>query len=236
MARCMFLGFFRQSPRVADDKLRAAIAQVIQENETVEFLFYQQPFQVPFYDLCLMETMRAKRQSEKRVTITLLVDSRRYDDFMRRDMAYPPLDLIDQVRPIQVPETTWRDHSKGYKHVMREMIKQSDHVISGIYEDVFCVERNFLLYARRSPARQVIDVTDEEIARLILERAAALPERERIIFHMIRNGATLKEVAERVGVSANRVQQISHKMGHTLRKYAEDTANAPPVARKTNEE
>lgn len=228
MARCMFLGYSDSTVCISRPKLRAAIDQIILSNDETEFLFYQSIYKNPSYEMCLREADQSKWRSRRNVTITLFVDSYRYSDFMRQDMTCPPLDQFDRIQPIQISGTP----RSRYARVTRELVEQSQYVISGIIEALYSDELSILQKARCSPACQVIDVTDGEIVRRTLERLAALPEREQLIFHMIQDGATLEEVSRRVGVSAKQVRHIYHRIGYSLTQYAGDLQKFTALLRR----
>lgn len=61
MAVCSFLGHrYICDPNVRL-RLQAAVNQVVEENDSVEFLRYTWGSKEPFYDLCLLTALRARQ-------------------------------------------------------------------------------------------------------------------------------------------------------------------------------
>ena len=224
MAVCVFIGHRTWNLGNLLPQLQTAVTKVVQESDSVEFLFYHHNCTEPFYDRCLLAANWIKQRSRNGVRITMLVNSRHYDAFLRQDGYSVPLCMIDQAVPITVPDPSRRDYSQGYKTVMRGMLERADFVISGVYEAIFDTERNFLHHARDVLKRQIINVTDSKTEQAILERVPTLSQREQAVFQMVQGGMSQREIAAQLQLSSTRAQQIVRMVGHRLKEYAKARA------------
>ena len=228
MAVCVFIGH----RDILDDvytNLRRAAEAVVEENDFVEFkLYYSMD---AYFDLCLCAAARAKQCHPAKVTVTLLADQSQME-FCKQPSHYGVPDcLIERILPVTDPEPKARDIAQKVKAATRSLIGQAEYVVSYVYEDLYSVAGHYLRLARRE-GKKIIDVTSGETAQRILEGAEKLSERERAVFHAERSGMSQKAIAEQLGLSTNRTQQIIRGVEYGLKKYALKHAKTELLDRK----
>lgn len=227
MAVCSFLGHrYICDPNVRL-RLQAAVNQVVEENESVEFLHYTWGSKEPFYDLCLMTALRARQCAPQKVTLTLVTTRSE----LNGHLADSPLaSLVDRVLPISVSADN--DPIMAMKKSLHWMAKHSTHIINGFYEDLFDTDDLALDLARRKEDVQIINITAPELERAILACSEQLPERERFIFQTRKSGCTQKETGKQLGLTVSRIQQIERGINKQLREMLGATGLRTPIAHK----
>lgn len=226
-AVCSFLGHrYICDPNVRL-RLQAAVNQVVEENESVEFLHYTWGSKEPFYDLCLMTALRARQCAPQKVTLTLVTTRSE----LNGHLADSPLaSLVDRVLPISVSADN--DPIMAMKKSLHWMAKHSTHIINGFYEDLFDTDDLALDLARRKEDVQIINITAPELERAILACSEQLPERERFIFQTRKSGCTQKETGKQLGLTVSRIQQIERGINKQLREMLGATGLRTPIAHK----
>ena len=226
-AVCSFLGHrYICDPNVRL-RLQAAVNQVVEENESVEFLHYTWGSKEPFYDLCLMTALRARQCAPQKVTLTLVTTRSE----LNGHLADSPLaSLVDRVLPISVSADN--DPIMAMKKSLHWMAKHSTHIINGFYEDLFDTDDLALDLARRKEDVQIINITAPELERAILACSEQLPERERFIFQTRKSGCTQKETGKQLGMPVSRIQQIERGSNKQLREMLGATGLRTPIAHK----
>lgn len=226
-AVCSFLGHrYICDPNVRL-RLQAAVNQVVEENESVEFLHYTWGSKEPFYDLCLMTALRARQCAPQKVTLTLVTTRSE----LNGHLADSPLaSLVDRVLPISVSADN--DPIMAMKKSLHWMAKHSTHIINGFYEDLFDTDDLALDLARRKEDVQIINITAPELERAILACSEQLPERERFIFQTRKLGCTQKETGKQLGLTVSRIQQIERGINKQLREMLGATGLRTPIAHK----
>lgn len=225
MAVCSFLGHrYICDPNVRL-RLQAAVNQVVEENDSVEFLHYTWGSKEPFYDLCLLTALRARQCAPQKVTLTLITAHSE----LKKHLADSPLaSLVDRVLPISVSADN--DAVMAMKKSLHWMAKHSTHIINGFYEDLFDTDDLALELARRKGGVQIINITAPELERAILACSEQLPERERFVFQTRRSGCTQKETGKQLGLTVSRIQQIERAMNKQLRGLLASTGPHIPEA------
>lgn len=228
MAVCSFLGHRYICAPDVRLRLQAAVNQVVEENDSVEFLLYTWGSREPFYDLCLMAALRARQRAPQKVTLTLVAARSE----LKGHLAGNPLaSIVDRVLPLSLPADN--DAIMAMKKSLHWMAKQSTHIINGFYEDLFDTDDLALDLARRKEGIQIINITAPELERAILACSEQLPERERFVFQTRRSGCTQKETGKRLGLTVSRVQQIERAMNKQLRDLLASTElHIPEAPRK----
>ena len=226
-AVCSFLGHrYICDPNVRL-RLQAAVNQVVEENESVEFLHYTWGSKEPFYDLCLMTALRARQCAPKKVTLTLVTTRSE----LNGHLADSPLaSLVDRVLPISVSADN--DPIMAMKKSLHWMAKHSTHIINGFYEDLFDTDDLALDLARRKEGVQIISITAPELERAILACSEQLPERERFVFQTRKSGCTQKETGKRLHLTVSRIQQIERGINKQLREMLGATGLRTPIAHR----
>ena len=102
MAVCVFVGHRTWNLGNLLPQLQTAVTKVVQESDSVEFLFYHHNCTEPFYDRCLLAANWIKQRSRKGVRITMLVNSRHYDAFLWQD-GYSVYVTIEEGDTLIVP-------------------------------------------------------------------------------------------------------------------------------------
>lgn len=225
MAVCSFLGHrYICDPNVRL-RLQAAVNQVVEENDSVEFLLYTWGSREPFYDLCLMTALRARQRAPQKVTLTLVAARSE----LKGHLAGSPLaSLVDRVLPLSLAADN--DAIMAMKKSLHWMAKHSTHIINGFYEDLFDTDDLALELAKRKGGVQIINITAPELERAILACSEQLPERERFVFQTRRSGCTQKETGKQLGLTVSRIQQIERAMNKQLRGLLASTGPHIPEA------
>lgn len=225
MAVCSFLGHrYICDPNVRL-RLQAAVNQVVEENDSVEFLHYTWGSKEPFYDLCLLTALRARQCAPQKVTLTLITAHSE----LKKHLADSPLaSLVDRVLPISVSADN--DAIMAMKKSLHWMAKHSTHIINGFYEDLFDTDDLALELARRKGGVQIINITAPELERAILASSEQLSERERFVFQTRRSGCTQKETGKQLSLTVSRIQQIERAMNKQLRGLLASTGPHIPEA------
>lgn len=228
MAVCSFLGHrYICDPNVRL-RLQAAVSQLVEENDSVEFLLYTWGSREPFYDLCLLTALRARQCAPQKVTLTLVTA---HSELKKHLTDSPLASLVDRVLPISV--STDNDAVMAMKKSLHWMVKHSTYIINGFYEDLFDTDDLALNLARRKEGVQIINITAPELERAILACSEQLPERERFVFQTRRSGCTQKETGKQLGLTVSRIQQIERAMNRQLRDLLALTGpHIPEVPRK----
>lgn len=215
MAICSFLGHRHTYGTDTRLRLQAAVDRLVEENDSVEFLLYWWKSTEPFYALCLLTALRAKQCAPEKVTLTLVVDRSELEERLA-DIWTPPLFFIaDRLLPISISKD--RNPLKVRKKTIQWMIKQSTHIISGFYEDLFDRD-DFILKFARSAGVQIINITAPEIEQAILACSEQLPGRQRFVFQARKLGCTQAETAAQLNLTVSRIQQIEGTIYQNLRK------------------
>lgn len=227
MAVCSFLGHrYICDPNVRL-RLQAAVNQVVEENESVEFLHYTWGAKEPFYDLCLMTALRARQCAPQKVTLTLVATRSELNGHLA---GSPLASLVDRVLPISVSADN--DPIMAMKKSLHWMAKHSTHIINGFYEDLFDTDDLALDLARRKEDVQIINIAAPELERAILACSEQLPERERVIFQTRKSGCTQKETGKQLGLTVSRIQQIERGINKQLREMLGATGLRTPIAHR----
>lgn len=195
MAICCFIGHSKVYDGDIDDRLQAAVGQVMAAAEAVEFWLYTAGND-EFFNRCLLAVMRAQTSEPDRVRIRF-VQRRAQEDALTR--------LFDGVIVPPFPE---KEHKNGFNSGKRErqwMVKEATHVIRYIYDTLYDASQPVI---RTRSGQTLIDITSAETEAAILAYAAAMPEKARSVFQTLCAGGTLLEAGAALGVSQERARQL----------------------------
>lgn len=218
MAICSFLG---DDSRIYDVdiccRVQTAVDQLIAENEEVNFLIH---LHGGFYDCCLRAVLNAKARQPQNVTITLILNEECYQEYVEKESAILPYCMFDKVivPPISPRGKAGQEAPISSLRLMRWMILNSTHLISGLYEAFFETENRFLELARRTLTLKIISLTNPETEEAIIENISLLPDRKREIYQNQIAKHDLEETAKALGITKNRAIQILHDGRRILHK------------------
>lgn len=106
--------------------------------------------------------------------------------------------------------------SAHHRKVWRWALEQCDILIAYNYDNIPCTLTNDLKRIRKQNLIEVITVYNPEKYQLINERIGILKEREQVIIRGLWEGRTYQSLADELGVTHNRVQQLASRAGRKL--------------------
>lgn len=210
MAICSFLG---DDSRIYDVEIgslvQAAVDQLIAENEEVDFLIHLHD---GFYNRCLEAVLNAKARQPQNVTITLILKEEHYQEYMRMERTNLPYCMFDKVvvPPITLRMKAGQRTATSSSQLIKWMIQNSTHLISGLYEAFFEAENRFLELARKMPSLKIISLTNPGTEQTIIENILLLPDRKREIYQNQIAKHDIGEIAKVLGITRKRAIQILH--------------------------
>lgn len=210
MAICSFLG---DDSRIYDvdicSLVQTAVDQLVAENGEVNFLIH---LHSGFYNRCLRAVLNAKARQPQNVTITLILNEERYQEYMRMESSNLPYCMFDKVvvPPITLRRKAGQGTAASPFQLMKWMIQNSTHLISCLYEAFFEAENRFLEFARKIPSLEIISLTNPETEQAIIENISLLPDRKREIFQNQIEKHDIGEIAKVLGITQKRAIQILH--------------------------
>lgn len=216
MAICSFLG---DDTRIYDADIcslvQTAVDQLVEENESVNFLIH---FSGGFYNCCLRAVLNARVRWPQSVTITLVLNEERCQEYMKNESSNLPYSMFDRivVPPITPRGKTDRETPVSSLRLMRWMILNSTHLISGLYELFFEGENRFLELAKKTPSLKIVSLANAETEQAIIENIASLPDRQRKIYQNQIAKQDIGEIAKSLGITHKRAIQIQHDGRKTL--------------------
>lgn len=101
-----------------------------------------------------------------------------------------------------------------HRKVLRWIIEQCDVLIAYHYDGVPDPTNTEIKRIRKKGNIEIIPIFNPEVAKAIDTYIDSLDGRDKTVLHGIRAGRTYKSLSEELGISQNRVQQISH---HAIR-------------------
>lgn len=216
MAVCAFLGDRDVYDAGMESKLRAAVTQIVVENESVEFLLYHISSD-SFFNCCLLSALRARTCYPDKVTITLAVCNNEYNRYIQEGWSPAPDCMIDRIISPEFPDTQRRDSNMSYKQIMQWIIKHSTHIICCIYDRLYDSEC-CALRAKIPSTSEVINITSPEMEQAIEAAILLLSEREQYVFQARANGCSHKDTGQMLGVCKENVRKILHQGCRAIRK------------------
>lgn len=216
MAVCSFLGHRDIYDADIVDRLQAAAEQIINENDTVEFLLYQCG---DFSNQCILAALRVRNIFSEKVRITLVLPED-YFAHPGRNLVYGkeniPLCMADRI---VMPHIEPPKHKTGsyirYSRTMQWMLQRSTHLIKYLYEHLYEAENRLA----DVPGLEVIDIASEKTVQAIAETVVTIPERARSVYLRVKAGDNFENIAEPLRVSPNRVRQILDSGCKKLRRH-----------------
>lgn len=203
MAVCSFVGHREVYDTDLSSKIQTEVDRLIKEHESVEFLVYTAG---TFSDICLLAVLRAKTRYPHKITITLVSYCGSVSEMDNQELEYSY--VSDKVTALNMGETKKEDPTIGHKRMVKWIIQNSTHLISYFYDTIYDPNNQL-----RNPPEtlEIIRLTTRETEAAILEAARFMTEKEQRVFHKLREGRTLKEAGEALGVGRERARQlISH--------------------------
>ena len=204
MSVCSFLGNSEIYDVEIDSMLQNAIDRVVNEAGKTEFLCYRSITNA-FFKQCFSSVLKAKAHHPEDITITLVFSEK---DYSENGTDGIPACMVDRI--ICLEEKYFE--IAGGKQVMLWMLRQSTHLISGLYENLYDPENYILKVAQNRVQKKanlhIVDITDADTVQEILTCNTAINERERYIFENLNNGGCVEDIAATLGIGKNRVKQV----------------------------
>lgn len=224
MAVCSFIGHREVYDADILNRLQAAVNQIVEENDSVEFMIY---YQDVFFYCCLLASLRAKSHSRKDIKISLVVSKFQYNAIVSQEGDfYVPFCMLDKVYVHDKEESNRVDvHGVQYLH-FRLTLKKATHIISYLYGNFYSTEIGIYNLSRVGPNVKIIPVTSEETNRVIAEYAGRLLDREQIALQKWIEKVNLYEIGLLLGLSRERVRQLLVKSSRAIRKQLQRRCNA----------
>lgn len=211
MAVCSFLSHESIYDADIEDRLQAAADQVVNENESVEFLLNNKGR--IFYD-CLLAALRAKARRPQAVTITITYHGYRTTDGEDTILSQ----IADKILTFN-PEIKQNNSNDLFQTEMWQwIIHQSTHLITCLYDKLCEPENQVLDYAKardESGALTIINIASPETEQVIVDSIQLLSNQEQTVLHNVIEGNTLKEAGKMLGIRLGQTRQI---LEHGCRK------------------
>lgn len=210
MVICSFLGDeFRIYDVDISSLVQTAVDQLIAENENVNFLVH---LRGGFYDYCLEAALNARARRPQNVTITLILNEENHQRYLEEEQTNFPYCMFDKVYipPMTSGRKAGQEAPVSSARLMRWMILNSTHLISGLYEVFFESENRFLELARKTPSLKIISLINSETEQAIIENIALLPDRKREIYQSQIANHDIGEIAKELKITRKRAIQLLH--------------------------
>ena len=218
MAVCSFLGHWSVYDADIDNRLQAAVDEVVSQNESVDFWLHPRG---EFFNYCFLAVLRAKTRSPQTVKICLIVSESQYADIIQQKSGSIPACMIDEITMYRIERTKYRDWMIPYQMLLRFIVQKSTCIVSYIYKKLYDSDRKMLKFADEKSNIEVISVSSEETERAIMENIGLMSEQEQHVFQKINGGYTLKETGAMLGLGKERTRQILHHGCRLIEKELE---------------
>ena len=159
---------------------------------------------------------------EKRIDVVAVVDPLKYEKHnweefneVRNGFPYGSIDRIEYAPRIEgKSELLPHRFVEHYRKVFRWIVSQCDVLIAYYYDGVPDPTNTEIKRIRKKGKTEIIPIYNPEVAELIDSYIDNLEGHDKTVLQGLKAGRTYKSLAEELGISQNRVQQISH---HAIR-------------------
>lgn len=221
MIKVCFDGMYSVMDLASADRMREVLIVLAQKDSHIEFWFtgchngYQKTAVKHIKELKLMFP-------ESQIELVVIIDPLKNDiqnieelDEFRTGFPRGTVDKIEYTPLIEGKcELLPHRFVEHYRKVFRWIVDQCDVLVAYHYEGVPDSTNTELKRIRKKGKTEIISVYNPEVAEAIDSYIDNLEGRDKIVLQGIRAGRTYKSLSEELGISQNRVQQISH---HAIR-------------------
>lgn len=218
MIKVCFLSIFSAMDEVSIQTLKNEIIHLAESDPQLEFWFTS----------CFENAEKALIQiiqetkalfPESQIDIVSVIDPIKYEKFTWEDfdevrIGFPKgsvtkLEYAPRIegKSEQLPNR-FVEH---YRKIERWISEQCDIVFAFHYEDIPDYINQEVKRLKKKKTPKVISIYNPDVSKRINDYIGALEGREGIIIQGIRDGRTYSSLSKELGISINRVQQISHK-------------------------
>lgn len=200
MITCSFLGHRDVYGADIDIRLQAAVDQIVDKNESVDFVLFPDK---GFFDCCLWAVLKAKSRCPQKVKVCLFVSKEDAAGIMRQSPGQVPVCMIDTLIPFERGAVNRHTYHTRYRKFLRFVVQNSTHIICYVYKKIYSQESRIYGDAEILRNAEVISVTSPETEQAILESIKRMSEKERLVFEKMGGGCTLQETGKLLGWAKN---------------------------------
>lgn len=217
MNRVCFRSVFTFVDPISKNNLRKALLRLAEQNEHIEFWFTV--CHDNFDKAAIEHIMDIKNMyPQKQIDIVAVIDPMKYErlsfeEFNPERDGFPhnAVTKIEYAPRIEgKSELLPNRFIEHYRKVDRWIAEQCDTIIVYHYEDV-PEHTNSEIKRLKKKSKEVISIYNPGVAKAIRDYIDNLDGREKTVLHGLKEGRTYKSLADELGISINRVQQITHK-------------------------
>ena len=218
MIRVCLLSIFSSMDDFSIQTLQSEIVHLAESDFQLEFWFTTCFENAEKTMLQIIQETKAL-YPESQIDIVSVIDPIKYEKFAWED--------FDEVRigfpKGSVTKTEYAPRIEGkteqlpnrfvehYRKIERWIAEQCDIVFAFHYEGIPDYINNEVKRLKKKKTPKVISIYNPDVSKRINDYIDAMEGREGIITQGIRDGRTYKSLSDELGISINRVQQVSHK-------------------------
>lgn len=228
MAICVFLGHNQIYDMNMYERTMAAVDAVIQQEEEIEFTFFDYGLQSAFLKIGLWTVIKAKqRYTQKKITLTIIKPYEKREEYIksleenRADILSCFVDRVVSPPHIPIPESKHEDCTFALRKIRHQQILHANYLISYLYTSLLTSQNQFYQAAKLNGA-MIQDVINPETAILISDVIETFPTRQRYVHQAYMEGHSRTEIGAKLNVSAPRIRQILHKSSRQVQKRLEN--------------
>ena len=218
MIRVCFLTIFRAMDEVSIQILRNKLIKLAESDKQLEFWFTGCHNSAEKTMVQLIEETK-ELYPESQIDIVSIIDPIKYEKFTWEDFdevrigfpkgAVTKFEYAPRIegKSEQIPNR-FVEH---YRKIERWIASQCDILFAFHYEGIPDYINNEVKRLKKKKTPKVISIYNPDVSKRINEWIDAQEGREGIVIKGIRDGRTYKSLSDELGISINRVQQLSHR-------------------------
>lgn len=221
MIKVCFDGMYSVMDSTSANRMREELIGLVERDSHIEFWLTGCHNS---YEKAAVEQAKELKKlfPEKQIDVVAIVDPLKYEkhnweDFneVRSGFPYGSVDRIEYAPRIEgKSELLPHRFVEHYRKVFRWVVSQCDVLIAYYYDGVPDPTNTEIKRIRKKGKTEIIPIYNPEVAELIDSYIDNLEGRDKTVLQGLKAGRTYKSLAEELGISQNRVQQISH---HAIR-------------------
>jgi len=218
LIRVCFLSIFSAMDDFSIQTLKNEIVRLAESDSQLEFWFTT-CFESGEKALIQIIQETKALYPESQIDIVSIIDPIKYEKFTWEDfdeirIGFPKgsVTKIEYAPRIEgKTEQIPNRFVEHYRKIERWIAEQCDIVFAFHYEGIPDYINNEVKRLKKKKTPKVISIYNPDVSKRINDYIDALEGREGIIAQGIRDGRTYKSLSNELGISINRVQQVSHK-------------------------
>ena len=218
MIRVCFLSIFSAMDDISIQTLKNEIVHLAESDSQLEFWF------TSCYDNAEKTLIQIIQETkvlypESRVDIVSVIDPIKYEKFTWGDfdevrIGFPKGSVTKLEYAPRIEGKSEQNPKRFVEHhrkIERWIAEQCDIVFAFHYEGIPDYINNEVKRLKKKKTPKVISIYNPDVSKRINAYIDSLEGREGIVIQGIRDGRTYKSLSNELGISINRVQQVSHK-------------------------